>query len=559
VRKHPKREERGDEGGFTLLEVVIVLVVMTIIVGGITAAFITSFRDSTGVQARLSNSTNAQLTSAFFVRDVESASTVSTSATPLCAPAGFAVSATQYQVIGLEWLQGAVETGVSYVTTTTPPALVRYTCKGSTTPVSKVNVSSGVSSANLPTVSVSCYSSVHTCAANAAGLWPSGGVSNITLNMNVNEAQPNQPPAPYQYALAASPRTIANGSGGGPTAPPPGGGGPIPPLLLLGTGPNILNLELGGLTINVNGTIDLNSSASSSVNVNGIFNTVNATAFNIYNCASSAGASCTNGAVNIGGFFDSVNPSPVSMASTVSDPLQNLLVPPGPSAVSDGCKIGGTGPNIAPNISASNQPITCQPGLYPSGLTISGNNNTVTFVAGTYQFGASGCSGATCGLTITGTGNTLTFGAGVYGFLGNDSQNNCLNDLFNKNNPQGGLNIVGSSNTLNSGVGGVFFYVAGGQTNFGCGVVNSVNLAPPTTGPYSNILLWQDKSDSLPVVMTGFGNSANLYGGTVYAPSAQMQLIGGGETFTTGSVVASSVEVLGILNCVTIGSTTSKC
>jgi hypothetical protein len=523
-----------------------VLVIIPILIGGVTAAVITSLKNESGVQARVSDSAAAQLTSAFFVRDVESASTISTSSTPLCAPAGV----TAGQILGLEWLQGSIETGVSYVTTTAD--LVRYTCKTTTTPVSTVVISTDIPSTSPPTVAISCYAYVPTqdCAANASGMWPSGGVSNVSLNMN--EAGNG---SPYQYQLAATPRTTANGNGGSPSIPT-GGGGPLPPLLLLGTGSNILNLDIGGLTVDVNGTIDINSSASSSVDLDGLFNSINqpnGATFDIYNCASSAGAACTNGAVDNEGLFNSY-PSPVSMASTVADLLgQTLPVPPGPSTVSTGCS-----PVSAPNISANNQTVTCQPGLYPSGLTISGSNDKITFASGTYQFGVVGCSGANCGFTVTGTGNNLTFGSGVYGFEGTNSQNNCLNDLFN-NKPEGGLNVVGASNSLNSGSGGVLFYVGGGQTNFGCGVVNSVNLAPTTSGTYNNILLWQDKYDGLPVVMTGFGNSANLYGGTVYAPSAQIQLIGGGETFTTGSVVASSMELLGILNCVTIGSTTSQC
>jgi prepilin-type N-terminal cleavage/methylation domain-containing protein len=547
------RARRGDhhsprrDDGFTLIELVIVIVILPIVVGGISVAVITSLKDSTGVQSRLSDSADAQTTSAFFVRDVESASTVSTSTTPLCAPAGV----TTGQILGLEWLQGSVETGVSYVTTA--PNLVRYTCKGSTTPVSTVFVDSDVSSTSPPTVSVSCFSYVSTCAANTSGAWPAGGVSNVSLNI----VEPGGG-SPYQFQLAASPRTTSNGTGGGPATLPTGGGGPIPPLLLLGSGANILDLELGGLTVNVNGTIDMNSNAAAAVNLDGLFNSVNATAFDIYNCAGSAGASCTNGAVDNEGFFDSVSPGPVSMSSQVADPLQNLAVPPGPSVVSNGCTSTSPPNTTTASITGSNQTWTCQPGLYPAGLTISGSNDTVTFASGTYQFGTVGCSGSSCGFTITGNNNTFTFGSGDYGFEGANVQNNCLNDLFD-NRPEGGINIVGASNTLNSASGGVFFYVAGGQTNFGCGVVNAVNLAPTTTGTYDNILLWQDKSDALPVVLTGFANSANFYGGTLYAPSAQIQLIGGGETLTTGSVVAGSVELLGVLNCVTIGSTTSQC
>jgi hypothetical protein len=55
--------------------------ILPIIIGGVSMAVITSLKDSSGVQNRIGDSADAQITSAYYVRDVQSATNVTTNKT----------------------------------------------------------------------------------------------------------------------------------------------------------------------------------------------------------------------------------------------------------------------------------------------------------------------------------------------------------------------------------------------------------------------------------------------------------------------------------------------
>jgi prepilin-type N-terminal cleavage/methylation domain-containing protein len=114
--------DAGDDG-FTLIELVIVLVILPLILGALAFALIVTFEDSTGVSTRIADSIDSQVTSAFYVRDVQSAQYVTTTPTP-ATPLPWRTSGptrcgsgTTY-VLGLAWASatGTQETVVSYWT-----------------------------------------------------------------------------------------------------------------------------------------------------------------------------------------------------------------------------------------------------------------------------------------------------------------------------------------------------------------------------------------------------------------------------------------------------------
>ena len=66
------------ESGFTLIELLVVLVIMPLIIGAIAAVVVTGLLNQQSVSSRMTDSTSAELASAYFVRDVQSANFVTT-------------------------------------------------------------------------------------------------------------------------------------------------------------------------------------------------------------------------------------------------------------------------------------------------------------------------------------------------------------------------------------------------------------------------------------------------------------------------------------------------
>lgn len=123
TRQWSRRTRNPDDQGFTLLELLIVMAVVPIIVGALAAGLIAVFSLQSGVADRLGDSSDAQVVAASFTKDVQGATSITTSATPLCG------SGTQ--LLGLEW-GGSADVIVSYVEqqsgTTSTYALVRNEC-----------------------------------------------------------------------------------------------------------------------------------------------------------------------------------------------------------------------------------------------------------------------------------------------------------------------------------------------------------------------------------------------------------------------------------------------
>jgi prepilin-type N-terminal cleavage/methylation domain-containing protein len=81
IRARPRTKLTvGDrrEDGFTLIELLVVLVILPLIIGAVAEAIIVSFESQPTTSNRLSNTTNAELTSEYFARDVQGASEVTT-------------------------------------------------------------------------------------------------------------------------------------------------------------------------------------------------------------------------------------------------------------------------------------------------------------------------------------------------------------------------------------------------------------------------------------------------------------------------------------------------
>ena len=200
-----------DEGGFTLLELLIVCVVSPLIVGALAIGLMTMLGLQSSVSNRLTDSEDSQAVQASYRNDVQSAQEITTSSTtsPQCNS-----DASATQVLGLEWdydattgLYGTVVSYLTYPTTsgsTTTYTLVRNECTDVTTnstslaPSTSYTLSSNVSSTLTPQVAETTGSP-----STASGWVAAGDITGVTFP--VSEVGANSSTVGYQYTLVASP------------------------------------------------------------------------------------------------------------------------------------------------------------------------------------------------------------------------------------------------------------------------------------------------------------------------------------------------------------------
>lgn len=492
---------RGDESGFTLLELLVVLVILPLIIGGVAAAVIaevnnTSQRDPNGAYQRLADSHDTQITSAYFVRDVDSAAIVSTASSPvLCHPPSVSGG---YQLLGLEWpssaaqASGATRYDVSYFVQQSPLEFVRYYCAGggyvSTSVVSHdlfssvtgVTVTQGAScngtsscvvkgSTVYVSATVTCTDGSVTCA--NAGSYPvvpatAGGIGIVNVRVNVLDNSVNG----YNYALTGVPR-LANSviSGQPPSA------NPVAPFIINGT-----VTAKGQCNLIANGLAAINQATGTALSV-GSNASLQATYLNT-----------SGGTVSGGGSY----PQPVLHDGAIPSPYRKLVEPPtAPS--------GNPYQVITINTrdwDPSSLPQPLAPAIYKvtNGISVTGNNalnasNGVLF----YVTGGN--------VTLSGKGNMLL---------------NALNPDWE-------------------------------QTTDG------------TAAPTPEVVLWISKDDTGAQLTLGGNGGAVTINGAIYAPSATTTLNGGGnsggistQSLTTGPLTCNGGGSVPIN--VTVGSPLSS-
>jgi hypothetical protein len=232
-------------------------------------------------------------------------------------------------------------------------------------------------------------------------------------------------------------------------------------ILLQSAGPNSLSLGGNG-SVTVSGGVMVNSADAQAVGVSG---NASLTA-DYYDLAAASRPSGNITGTVITGVSPAADPfAPLVQPNPSQYPVQTLP--------SDGNCDG----------------MTLQPGVYPGGISLSGNMS-VTLSPGIYIMDGGGFSV---------TGNASVAGQGVMIF-----------------------NTGGSA--------------AGALSLHGNG---SISLTPPTSGPYKGIGFWQARDVTQALTLGGNG-SINITG-VVYAPAAQVNLKGNGSadgTIASGFVVA---------------------
>ena len=500
-----RHRPRRNEAGFTLPELLVAMVIMPLLVGAVATGLITLFmqtnsHDPHGAQTRLYDSNDAQATSAFFVRDVESAATVYTGTTD----AKWFLCGNGTQVLGLQWTIPGTTTHaeVSYNVPnwgTWPPApgsasLIRYFCTSSGTstqtiiardvfqpqtgqgqptdncPNTNASLSFSATCDNGPgngyvSVSVYCGSTSTLC----GGTGPYSAVKVASVQLDVQENLSG-----YHYTLSGTPNQAASP----PVGNCPGGGSPpcplAPPLLLdtAQTPGNVLNT--GNCTFDVNGpaAVDAPNNGSVTLKPNG---EITGTASTLY----TADATSPPDPVSSNG---GTYPQPVVNGGPIPDPYSVLTPPTSPSWSAPYPVITETTPNWSP-------PATLASAIYvvTNGMKLSGNS-------------------------------------------------------------------------LSSGANGVLIYVTGGSVNLtGVGTItlsalgNGTAASPyweqPLTSPPPPTLpepvIWVAASDSNATVTLGGNGNETTINGAIYAPTASVVLNGGGNG---GAITADAIDG-GSLSC----------
>ena len=247
-----------------------------------------------------------------------------------------------------------------------------------------------------------------------------------------------------------------------------------------------------------------------------------------------------------------ISPKPVTGMSPVADPLANLPAPQVPS-FSGSCTGSSAACNPSYTGSLNN---SIGPGTYTS-ITNTGSGK-LTLTPGNYNITGSISNTGSGGLVLgagtyiingnvlnTGSG-TVNLGAGNYTVGGNfeSTGSSSLTIASGSSASDNGLIIVGGSLQL-TGSGpltdaGETFYAEGATTITGS---SNLNLTAPTSGTYNGMLLFQSRTDSSAVSITG--SSSSTIQGIVYASDSPLTLTGSGTMTVSLDIISDSITETG--------------
>jgi Prokaryotic N-terminal methylation motif len=114
-----------------------------------------------------------------------------------------------------------------------------------------------------------------------------------------------------------------------------------------------------------------------------------------------------------------------------------------------------------------------------------------------------------------------------------------------------GMTINGNANVSVSGAGGIMFYNEAGAISFAGG--SKFDLPAYQSAPYKNIVIFQARSNTTSLSLSGGSAVASKFGGIIYAPNASSVILGsGGANLEVTAVIAQGIKITGNTQ-VTIG------
>lgn len=343
----PDGRRQKAEDGFTLIELLIVLLILPIVIGGVTVAIITSLQDQQNLAGQLENSSGAQGASAFFVRDVQSATTITVPSSTSC---GISRGT---QLLVLQWNNSAVTVSYEYNTSGTKPALVRSFCAAGSE--SDTYLSLDLDPAHPPTVTVSVCPNGGPCQQETSGTWTAGSA---TSPIDTVELTATYAGSGSVFSVTATPRQWS----------PPPGGSPVSPLLVLGAGRAALSDSATGNVL-VNGPLTMDSSVNGSITMTpsetGNLSTSNGNPIYVANLNPSKAVRNRGSGI--------VNPQP-SYSPSTPDPFGGVNSPSKPAPPTQPLCVDDSMTDIE----------TCSPGLYTSALPAPAAGHAVSFESGVY-------------------------------------------------------------------------------------------------------------------------------------------------------------------------------
>lgn len=514
-----RRRMNQDDQGFSLIELVVVLVIMPVIIGAIAFGLVSVFQLQNSTSQRLSGSVDLQKVSSQFTKDVQDSEHVYLGVTPQqCGSVGT-------QLLGLGWNygNGSDQTMVSYVrvpmaNNSTNYLLERLYCtlgnmttpSGTTVLSSDFYISSGLLVQNPPSV---CVSNLQDCVTNTSTSYNSHDIAAVTFTMYV-------PMSSSPYTMVVSPRGGTSPDTGSTTGPQAG-------ITLLGT------CSGGSGTVLTVGNGNLNIQTSSSGQGTGSLGLVNcpASAVSLANNGSIQAAGVLTGQQSTTGISVGANPGTYPTQVTTDTGLCNWL-----QTSPYGCA-GGSNVLVTPT--SWNDSTECGTGSQPACgqcTPVAGINNQYTYncTSGIYPTTPAFQNGSIIDLTGTSDG-TLTGQPGVTMFQSDFTVPNGGSVNFGTGQsyvfaaPDSGAFSTGTSNQKNNGINiqgtNVLLYVPTGGMTF------SNNTVVQLTGSSSNgyVDIWVNGLLNSPVSGDGIltlGNNStsstyNTYGG-IYVPNGEV-------------------------------------